>query len=352
MNSRLLSSLAAAFAHLALLALPNAALGQGGMPPRPRPKMPSLQELAGRAQSEGLKGTMHGANQRLGTYVFTWWTPGDFFQSMNFSLVPSSPAVDASLGALQRHQEVTVKGRLIHSPDAQPHIRVETVEPGKKWDPGVAAEPPSLPKDLRPGLRGKKRLKAMVHAVAADGTMLAVEIGGEIVPVQVPADPTLRKGVAGLYRGDRIDFRFQIAKWPERPLHLALVPEGERPLKVVDGIHDQHDKTKTVEGRLVLFPHSPVLRRAIWGVEEKGPDGLHRYFTIFNFQDRADQEKIDTLLQDAWKSGPGKVKDGRNKYIHPRVRVRVAGTVSNPAANQANPTLVTTAAQVTLSKQN
>jgi hypothetical protein len=102
-----------------------------------------------------------------------------------------------------------------------------------------------------------------------------------------------------------------------------------------------------VEGNLVLFPKSPVLRRTIWGVEERGPNNLHRYFTIFNFENQEDQSKIETALQTAWSSTGDGVKDARNKYVHTGIRVRVTGKVNNPAHNQANPTLVTTANQVT-----
>jgi hypothetical protein len=312
-----------------------------------------VDELAVRAGQEGLRGTMHGANHRLGTYVFTWWDPASFFNSVNFSLVPANPQAEAALKDLERHQEVLVKGVLVRNPSSQPHLRVETVEPGKKWSPGVRVdEPAERREDLGQWLRSKKRVQAMVHAIAEDGAMLAVELRGEVVPVQVPSDAALREAVSKLYRGDRVELRYRIAERPAVPLHLLLTPgekKSEPALRVVDAIQEQHGQTRTVTGKLVLFPRSPVIRRTIYGVEERGPDGLHRYFTIFNFKDAEDQKRIDALLQGAWDAKVGGVQDARNKYVHTGVRVRVTGEVNNPAPNQANPTLMTTSVNVEVS---
>lgn len=323
-----------------------------GAQPAQRQKPVTLEELGERASSpEGLKGTIHGANPRLGTYVFTWWDPASFFLSQNISLAPGSPQVNNTLAGLERHQEVLIRGRLVRTGTTQGHIVVESCEPGKKWDPGVqVTKALERPGGLEKWLRGRSRLQAMVHALSDDGSMLAVELRGEVVPVQV-MEPAVREAVRKLYRGDRIEIGYRIAERPERPVHLVLT-SGERPeqpaLRVLDAIKAQHEQVRTLEGNLVLFPRSPALRRSLWGLEEKGPDGLHRYFTIFNFNDAKDQEKIDTLLQQAWSGRPEGVRDARNKYVHTKVRVRVSGKVSNPAANQANPTLVTTSEQVSL----
>ncbi|MCC2670797.1 MAG: hypothetical protein K0Q72_3268, partial [Armatimonadetes bacterium] len=323
---------------LALLVL-GVGLAAPGLGQEKRPtaaaqkKAVTLDELAERVGKEGLRGSMHGANHALGTYVFTWFDPADFFQSVNFSLVPANPQAASRLAELERHQEVLIKGELVRTPASQPHLRVDTVEPGKKWSPGVRVdEPADRQQNLGKWLRGKKRLEVMVHAIAADGAMLAVEFRGEVVPVQVPADTALREAVSKLYRGDRIEIRFRIAERPVTPVHLLLTPgerENEPALRVVDAIREQHGQVRTVTGKLVLFPRSPVIRRTIYGVEERGPDGLHRYFTIFNFKDLADQDRIDALLQGAWDSKTSGALDGRNKYIQTKVRVRVTGEVNN-----------------------
>ncbi len=343
----------AAAACLALLAVsPMLSVYAQNTPAAQRRQPVSIEELGERAATpEGLRGTMHGANPRLGTYVFTWWDPESFFLSQNLSLAPGGPEVNAALAALERHQEVRIRGRLVRTGTTQAHLVVEACEPGKKWDPGVrAVEPLERPEGLEKWLKGRKRVPAMVHALSEDGSMLAIELRGEVVPVQV-MEPAQREAVKQLYRGDRIEVRYRVAERPARPVHLVLTPgkgEDEPALKVLDAIQAQHEQERTLEGNLVLFPRSPALRRSIWGVEERGPNGLHRYFTIFNFQDLKDQGKIDALLQGAWSGNPDGVRDGRNKYVHTRVRVRVTGKVSNPAANQANPTLVTTSEQVTL----
>ncbi len=355
-------SLPAGVAALALLcslravpaAEPPAAKSDASAPAAQEPNHEAtLEELTAMAAREGLRGRVHGANQELGTYVFTWRQPGNFFHSFDFSLAPANPQVEAVLAGLERHQEVLVKGRLIRNPSSQPHLLAESVEPGKKWDPGISAareDPP--PTDLRRALRGRRELRALVHALAEDGGMLVVEWRGQVIPVQVPPDAELREEVGKLFRGDRIEFRFAVAKQPPRPLHLALDPDrsrGREPLVVTDRIHDLHDQERTMEGELVWFPKSPVLNRAIWGLRDPDPKGdrsLDRYFTLFNFEDMKDQEKIEAALQAAWESQPGGVVNARNKYVNTRVRVRATGKINDPAPNQANPTIVTTSVQV------
>jgi len=339
-------------ALLAALLLPATAIAvraQAGAPAPARSEAPI--DLGALAKGDGLKGTMHGAVPGLDTYVFTWSSPRGFFQNQNLSLVPATPEVGAQLAGLKRHQAATVWGTVVQISAGQRHVRVERVTPGETWDPGVVTTPFERvdPGKLKRELTRKKELGALVHAIGEDGSALVVEYRDEVIPVQVPPVEALRKTVAGLYRGDRIRMRYRIAEHPKQPMHLLISvdPESARSaLEVTDSLHAQHDQDRTVEGSLVLFPKSPALRRAIWGVQERGPDGLHRYFTIFNFQNMEDQGKIDTALQSAWSSSPEGVKDARNKYLHTRVRVRVTGKVSNPAHNQANPTLVTTADQV------
>lgn len=351
-TERRTGTLAATALALLLTAGARTALGQasgsapgGRSETRAEKSDPDLDTLAA---TTGLKGTMHGARHELGTYVFTWWNPKGFFENQNLSLVPANPEVGRQLGELERHQAVTVWGKLVRVTPGQTHVRVERLLAGDKWSPGVTPEThlPRRPEELARKLAGTKRLDALVHAVAEDGSALAIEYRDEVIPVQVPPTDALRKQVAGLYRGDRIRLRCRVAPHPSRPLHLIFVEDGKSPLEVRDALHLQHDQVRTVEGHLVLFPKSPVLNRSIWGVEERGPEGLHRYYTIFNFQDAQDQAQIDARLQAAWDSSAKGVLDARNKYVHTRVRVRVTGKVNDPSPNQANPTLVTTAAQV------
>jgi hypothetical protein len=349
-------ALPAALALLAALGGTSAASAraEGGAPApaaQAQAKKPvTLDDLARRLPDEGLRGTMHGANHETGAYVFTWWDPDDFFRNLNFSLIAGSDAVRTAFGALDRHQQVTLRGTLVRNFSTQPHIRVEALTPGEKWDSGIRTTAPAAPPvDLERALRGRTRLRAMVHALDEErGGMLVVEFAGEVVPVVVPEDAALREQVKSLYRGDRIEFGFRIRRSPDRPPHLELAGgNGNRAaLAVTDRIREQHGQERTVEGRLVVFPKSPALRRTIYGVEEQGPDGLHRYYTIFNFQDLKDQDRTDAALKAAWQKAGNGFLDGRNKYVHPTVRVRVTGRVNNPAPNQANPALQTDSSRV------
>lgn len=329
----------------AVLAQARASAPSRATDAKPQKSDPDLDTLAA---TTGLKGTMHGARHDLGTYVFTWWNPKGFFENLNLSLVPNTPEMARQFAGLERHQSVVVWGKLVRVTPGQTHVRVDRLEAGEKWSPGVTPDASSRKPaiDLRRKLERKSRLDALVHAISEDGSALAIEYADEVIPVQVPPTDALRQQVAGLYRGDRIRLRYRIAAHPPRPMHLVIAEDAKDSLVVLDALHDQHDEVRTVEGHLVLFPKSPVLNRSIWGVEERGPEGLHRYYTIFNFEDAKDQAQIDALLQAAWDSSAKGVKDARNKYVHSRVRVRVTGKVNDPSPNQANPTLVTHAAQV------
>jgi hypothetical protein len=322
-------------------------LGTPAVQEQPAKKQITLDDLQVMVRGEGLKGTMHGANHATGAYVFTWWDPDSFFRNLNFALIAANDDVRAALGTLERHQQLTLRGTMVRAPGMQTHIRVEALEPGERWSPGVHAVQPQPPsRDMRRALQGRRQIRALVHAIDDDPGILVIEYGGEVLPVVVPEHPELRKQVAGLYRGDRIEIRYRLRPAPPRPVHLELDPSGGRPaLTVTDAIRVQHETMRTVEGNLVLFPKSPALRRSIWGVEERGPDGLHRYFTIFNFDDLKDQDQTDAKLRAAWDARPG-VVDARNKYVHPGVRVRVTGRVNNPAQNQANPALHTDSSRV------
>jgi hypothetical protein len=350
---------AALFAAVGLtLSLPAVALHaqqalQAQQAQSPKKPPTTLAQLGERLPTEGLHGRVHGAVSQLGTYVFTWWEPGNFFHSFNMSLLPANASVADTLAKLERHQAATIKGKLTAYGNSQPHVVVESVEPGEPWEPGIRATVPSPKRpDVEKELRKRRKISALVHTSTDDGSVLDIEYRDQVVPVQVPPDPALRKQVGALFRGDVVELRYQIAPHPERPMHLLLVSEDKATpaLTVVDSLHALHDQERTREGNLVMFPLSPVLRRTIYGIEVKGKDGLNRYLTLFNFNDANDQEKIDQLLRSAWNAEPNQVIDARNKFINLGVKVRASGKISNPARNQANATLVTRSDQIEIVK--
>ncbi len=318
-------------------------------PQPPKKPLTTLAQLGERLPTEGLQGRVHGSVSQLGTYVFTWFEPGNFFHSFNMSLLPANKEVADALAKTERHQAVTIKGKLTAYGNSQPHVVVQSVVPGERWEPGVRATLPKPEKaEVEKEPRKRSKIRALVHTSTDDGSVLVIEYRDEVVPVQVPPDTELRKQVGGLFRGDVIELRYRIAPQPEKPLHLLLVSEDkERPaLTILDSLHAQHDLERTIEGKLVMFPLSPVLRRTIYGVEVKGKDGLNRYLTLFNFNDAEDQKKTDQLLRAAWDAKTERVIDARNKFINLGVKVRASGKISNPARNQANATLITRSDQV------
>ncbi len=289
-------------------------------------------------ETNGLKGIVHGINPETRVYVFTWRHPDDFFRQYFFPMVPDNPEAEAQIRSLKRHQSVTVRGYLMDPHPDQRHIVVESLDPGPPWEPGS----PNPGRETPEGFSGHHKapektvtVTGLVHALAGEGGLFVMELADAVFPVIVPE--AMRP--VTLWRGDVIQARLVFREWPPHPRHMTLAGEPDA-LTVLDAIRDLHGREMTLEGPLVLFPDSPVLNRDIWAVKQVDENGLSRYFTLFNFEDAADQARIDAMLAGWWEAAADQRQAGRNLHINPAIRIRVTGKVNQVAVNQANPTLM------------
>lgn len=308
----------------------------------PRTIDPAIEALQKKLETEGLTGLVHGARQDRGLLVFVYNDPQDFFTRYHFSMLAANAEVRKTLATLGRNDVVHVKGKLSGLDTEQPHLRISELEVKKRYEPGVDApagrfiSTAKLPAELR----DRSEISALVHAIVFEGKVVVLDYKDAVVPLVVP-DGSLTKD---LYRGDRVTVRFKIQDHPGRPVHLALDPDtsdGKKPLQVTESIAKLHDKHIEMEGQLVLFPKSPTINRDVWAVQQKGPDGASRFFTLVNFKAEADGsfrelERIDEKLRKAWNEKKDSVQEGRNNFINTGVRVKASGIAKVESQSQAN----------------
>ena len=312
----------------------------------PTPEGIDIAEIERALKGDGLTGEIHAADPTNRQFVLTFRDPKDFFNNIQLVMASRDKAVIAFFQSMNRHDRVRVKGDFFHQgdmlpPSPQTHIEVKSIEMVKQYQaPMGAAEKCKKTTILPADLENITEANFLVHAVLKHGELLVLEYKDNFVFVSVPEKDThLTKH---LFRNDRIHMRFQLQNFPTRPTHLQLdsdTASGKVPLKVLDSIHDLHAKRFTQEGRLVRFPKSPQINRDIWAVEQASPDGNARTFTLVNFTDKGEQEKIDAKLRAWWDASsnqPNSFIDGRNKLIHARVKISATGKMNVVDPNQAN----------------
>lgn len=72
---------------------------------------------------------------------------------------------------------------------------------------------------------------------------------------------------------------------------------------------------------------------------------MNRTFTLVNFEDNAEFQKIRDRLAKIWDSHTQTIATGRNILINPAVRVEATGVVNVVSAEQANPQILLKTAQ-------
>jgi len=310
-------------------------------------------EIIKQLEATGLTGLMHGVDPDRGLYVFNYNVPGDFFKRFEFSVLPTSEAQLALLKTLRRGDRVFLKGYLGAQPTPQPHVYVQEFKLLEKYDPGVDAPAGRHSRDtqLPEDLKNKTDFVGQVHAVIAGGAVVVVEYKETIIPLVV----TETEFTQDLFRGDLIRVYFVIQTSPGRPAHVVLKSSqalGKAPIEVLERLVDRNSTTKTLIGRLVLFPKSPTISRDVWAIEEDLGYGLARYSTLVNFTAVDDKlpelNRIDAKLRAFWNSKPEGVFEGRNKFIHTEIRIRATGVVTVFMPNQANAQLNLTADDIQL----
>ena len=100
-----------------------------------------------------------------------------------------------------------------------------------------------------------------------------------------------------------------------------------------------HQKEKTLTGKLVKFPQSPQLNFDVYGIEIE-TQGIKRTFTLVNFDDINEFERIREKLASIWDNHLETAVSGRNMQINPEVTVKVKGRLNIVSPEQANPQIL------------
>ncbi len=315
-----------------------------------------IEELGKKLSGDGLQCEIHAADRANRQYVATYRDPKNFFNNVQLVIVSHDKAVLSFFQSMKRHDIVLIKGEFFHQgefmPESpQPHVEVSSISMKEEYKPSiVASEKFQKSNKLPQELQGKSEADFLVHSVLKQGAFLVLEYGDNFVFVVVPD----KKFTENLYRNDRIHMRFRIQSFPSMPTHIELDTDtsgGKKPLEVTDSIHALHAKKYTQEGFLVRFPKSPQIVRDIWAVEQKGPNGNSRTFTLVNFTVKGEQEKIDAKLKAWWDAAADGVVDGRNKLVNSKVKIKATGIMNVVDPNQANAQMQLKARDLSLLKQ-
>ena len=296
----------------------------------------SLDQIAKDLKGPGVVGEVHAVVAEQSLFVFTVRNPNDFFDFRHFSLVPKLPSVARSLSELQRHDRIRLHGELMENRSPQPHIEVSALEMVRAYDPGMPIPPyereVTIPEDLPRDDQGRGEALFLVHAIHAGGKILVVEFKDAVLPVYV-VDPALTKD---LYRNDVIRMRYKVRRTPSAPTHLALRSDAGPAVELLESAVAKHGQPADVTGPLVMFPKSPQVLFDVFAVHEDVEGGATRQYTLINFGSPEVFHAIRQKCADAWARDPDTVRNGRNKLIHERIRVRARGVFNVVDPNQAN----------------
>jgi hypothetical protein len=282
---------------------------------------------------KGLEGWVHGTVADKELYVFTYRNPDNFFDYITMSLVPATAEIRAKLAASKRHDKLRITGSFMPNPSPQKHISVTAVEVVKDYKPAYEVPAFVYSTEVPKALRKDGTASFLVHAIGGEGHILVVEYQDQVVPI-FARDTAY---TAGLSRNDVIRLKYKVQEAPNRPRHLMVDDNAKEPVKMVERIADINEKPADVQGTLVMFPKSPEIIFNVFAVLQDAKEGYSRQFTIVNFENPEVFKAAREKLQAAWDAHPGEWKNGRNKLVSTKVRVRVKGNFNQVSVNQANP---------------
>ncbi|MGB7415178.1 MAG: hypothetical protein WA902_13320, partial [Thermosynechococcaceae cyanobacterium] len=292
-------------------------------------------KLTGELEGTGLVGSIHGAAADVNLFVLSVRDPESFFKHREFSLLARDDQARNVLSQMNRHDRVCVQGSLTQNPSPQPHISLKSVQVLEHWagldDYPSYEHSAKLPKELQ----SQSSFVGKVHAIGAEGKILVMEYKDGVLPIYVQT-PELTKD---LYRGDIIRLAYKIQQLPQQPTHLQLDPDAKQPVEVLDAIASLHNQPKTFSGKLVKFPQSPQIKFDVYAIEVE-TYGVNRTFTLVNFEDMAEFQKIRDKLSEIWDSHAKTVTTGRNLLINPEVIVEATGNINVVSTEQANPQIL------------
>ncbi len=281
---------------------------------------------------QGTQGWVHANVEKWGYTVFTHRDPSDFFTHFEFPLRGSSSSAKEAIKKLTRHDRIKIIGEYIENEAPIPHILVDKLEMIEKFTHSIEAPPYDYEAQLPADLIGQNKLIGKVHAVVADGKAMVIEYKDAVIPVLVN-EPTQSNQ---LYRNDKISLTYKILDFPIRPLHLKLMGD----LQILESMVSLHGLGRVLEGSLTLFPKSPQVAFNVFALHVVDGHSISREFTIVNFDNPSIFEAIRDTLQKLWDENKSTLIAGRNKFINPRVRLRVLGTINVIHPSQANPQIL------------
>lgn len=292
----------------------------------------TLEEIQRMLEGNGLQGWLHGAVNEYNQYVFTYRTPGNFFDHYEFPITTENPEVTKFLQSAHRHDEVIIRGTFLSNGAPIRHIEAKEIYLYQKFEDGLSEGKYTHEAKLPEELIGKNELKGKVHAVADGGKVLVIEYKDAVIPVVVPK-PELAKD---LYRNDKITLKYTIRNHPHLPAHVTADVTKPNPISVTDRLVEWHGKQGSLTGTLVLFPKSPQVQFNVFALQVVDADEVKREITLVNFDDPKAFEAIRTRLQEWWDKTPQNIVNARNKYLNLNVKVKATGTFNVVDPGQAN----------------
>jgi hypothetical protein len=292
----------------------------------------SFEELENQLHGAGLQGWIHGAVNEYNQYVFTYRTPGNFFDHAEFPIITENPEVEKVLKTLVRHDEVIIKGSFLQNGAPIRHIMADEISMVKHFEDGLSHPKYKHEAKLPEDLLNKSELTGKVHAIVDEGNILVIEYKDAIVPVVV-SKPEAAKN---LYRNDKITLKYKVRTHPHLPAHVAVDFTKPDPIKVTDKLVEWHGKEGSVTGTLVLFPKSPQVQFNVFALQMADEHGVKREITLVNFEDPKAFEAIRNKLQELWDKTPQNIVNARNKYLNLNVTLKATGTFNVVDPGQAN----------------
>lgn len=294
-----------------------------------------LTQLSQELEHTGLIGRIHGAVSPDQLFVMSVREPGNFFSHREFSLLANDQLTRTKLSQVNRHDRVCIQGNFIPNPSPQKHIWVKSIEVLESWS-GLEDFPPyERASELPAELVNQTQFVGKVHAIGEAGRILVVEYKDRVFPIFVEATEYTQ----GLFRGDIIRLTYQIQARPQQPTHLLLNLEAEQPIEVIDAIADWSQQRKTLAGKLVKFPQSPQLNFDVYAIEVE-TQGINRTFTLVNFDDLNEFQRIQEKLASLWDSHLQTAVSGRNMLINPDLMIEASGRINVISPEQANPQIL------------
>ncbi|MGK7885446.1 MAG: hypothetical protein AB4057_12580 [Crocosphaera sp.] len=295
----------------------------------------NLSNLSNELENTGLLGEIHGTVPEENIFVLAVRDPDNFFDFQHFSVIPGNQQTQEILKKVGRHDRVCLQGKLIKNPSPQPHIVVKSAVVKESWQGLEGYKNYEYQADIPAELKYKNNAIFKVHFVNEEGKILVVEYKDKVLPIFVK-NTELTKD---LYRGDLIDISYKIQTWPGQPTHLNLNLNTETPIKIVDRLVAKHNTETTLTGKLVKFPQSPQIQFDVYAIEIVTEE-LPRYYTLVNFEDRKEFEKIREKLANIWNDNLDTITSGRNFLINPNIIIEAQGKVNVISPQQANPQIL------------